>query len=245
MSKHGEYTSVDELIKRALVQKAAKDNDIDIEAAWEKFKKKYPVKKRKQFPKVIAVACSICFILVVSGLFLPTEGKALSSKFFQSIKSFIGGKVQTAQVSFSSKKKQESTENLLTPEVSSALRDVSYDILLPVEAMGTYKIERAETNDVGKSKEVNLFLKGQNSELITITELNIIGDFNQGTSYDTEDASMKKANVNGQEANIVIYKNGFTKLSWIDRDIFISISGQASEDNILMLANSMRRLTLH
>ncbi|PHJ37916.1 hypothetical protein P378_13080 [Desulforamulus profundi] len=60
----------------------------------------------------------------------------------------------------------------------------------------------------------------------------------------TEDAVMKKANVKGQEATLIVYKNGFSKLSWVDRDIFISIVGNISEDNILMLANSTKRVNL-
>ncbi|WP_238473164.1 DUF4367 domain-containing protein [Desulforamulus profundi] len=55
---------------------------------------------------------------------------------------------------------------------------------------------------------------------------------------------MKKANVKGQEATLIVYKNGFSKLSWVDRDIFISIVGNISEDNILMLANSTKRVNL-
>lgn len=68
-------------------------------------------------------------------------------------------------------------------------------------------------------------------------------DFQAGLSYDTEDAHVKKANVKGQEATLVVYKNDdYTILSWIDNDIYITISGDIPEDDIFILANSFKRV---
>lgn len=243
MSKD-KYTSLDELIKKSLQEKAERDKDIDLDEAWEKFRKRYHIRKQRNYSRILAIACSLFVFLGAFLVFMPSEGKALNIKVFETIKSFLSGKVQTTHISFSSQKEQKNTEDYLSPEVSSTLKSVPYEVLLP-DMLGTYKIESAEVSKVGTSHKVTIALKDPNGKHITMTQMNIIGDFSQGNSYDTEDAIMKEVNINGQEASLIIYKNGFTKLAWIDRDIFISLMGEISEDNILMLASATRRLTLH
>ena len=238
-----EYTSVDELMKKSLQQRTEKDTDIDLDEAWEKFNKKYCIKKQKPFLK-LAVACLICTILGVSILSLPTEGGAFGSKLFKNIKLFLSGKVQSTEISFNSPSKKESTENYLNPEVHRTLQDVPYNVLLPVEMMGFYKIKEVNTNNMGNSTEVNIILIRDTSEPITITEINATKGFRQGNSYDTEDAIMKNIKIKGQEATLIHYKNNIVSISWIDNDIFISIEGNISTDDILMLANSMKRVSI-
>lgn len=236
------YTTLDELIKKSLHEKAKKDKDINLDEAWEKFSNRYNIKRRRTNFKHWAVACLLFLVVTTSLLMLPTQGTAINLKVFQSIKSFISGKVQTAYISFGKENKKD-TVDYFTPEVYSVLKDVRYDILLPLDMMDVYRLEKAEVTTVGNSRQVDLLFNCNNSE-VTITQMNIIGDLNQGNSFDTEDALMKKANVKGQKATLIVYKNGFSKLSWVDRDIFISIAGNISEDNILMLANSTKRINL-
>ncbi|WP_159426262.1 DUF4367 domain-containing protein, partial [Desulfolucanica intricata] len=152
------------------------------------------------------------------------------------------GKVQSTEISFSSPGQKEKTENYLKPEVHRTLKEVPYNILLPVDMIGSYEIEEINTNKMGNSTEVNITLTGKNSETITITEINTTKGFRQGSSYDIEDAQMKNVKVKGQDATLINYKNKLLSLSWVDNDIFISIRGNISQDDILMLANSMRRI---
>ena len=231
------YTSIDDLIKKSLHRQAEMNNDIDLDAAWQKYQQKYGRKKRARKP-VLALACLL--LLFTFTMFLPSEGRAINLKIFDSIKSFVSGKVQTAFISFDAQKEKD-TENYINPEVYSILKDIPYEILLPLEMMDTYKLENAEITSIGKSKQVELYF---NDSQVSITQLKIVGNLHQGDSYDIEDAIMKKANVKGQEATLIIYKNGFSKLSWIDRDIFVTIVGVLSEDDILQLANSTRRINL-
>ncbi|WP_347487871.1 DUF4367 domain-containing protein [Desulfoscipio sp. XC116] len=240
---HG-YASIDELIKEALQQRAGKDTDINLEEAWEKFNQKYHTKKQKPVLKLALAACLICLILGAPLFLFPVEGGAFGSKLFKSIKTFLNGKVQSVEISFNSSpwKEKESTENYLNPKIIRALQDVPYKILLPVDMLGMYEIKQIETDQLGNSTEVNITMVGEKSEQIIITEINIIKGFEQGISYDTEDAQMKNVKVKGQDAILINYKNNLVDLSWMDMDIFISISGEASEDDILLLANAMRRI---
>ncbi|RYD06137.1 hypothetical protein N752_05675 [Desulforamulus aquiferis] len=178
--------------------------------------------------------------MTITFLMTPTEGTAVNLKFLKSIKTFIVGKVQTAHLSFTNKEKHAT--DYISAEVHSVLKNVPYDILLPLDKMDIYKLEKADVNGIGDSRQIDLVFRGTDNELITITQVNVIEDVYQGNSYDTEDATMKKANIKGQEANLIVYKNGFSKLSWVDRDILISIAGKISEDDILILASSTKRI---
>lgn len=231
------YTSIDDLIKKSLHRQAKINNDIDLDAAWQKYQQKYGHKKRAHQP-VLVLACTL--LLFALAIFLPSESRAINLKLFDSIKSFVSGKVQTAFTSFDAQQEKE-PENYINPEVYSILKDLPYEVLLPLEMMDTYKLESAKITPIGKSKQVELFF---NDSQVIITQVKIAGNLYQGDSYDIEDAIMKKANVKGQEATLIIYKNGFTKLSWVDRDIFVTIVGALSEDDILQLANSTRKINL-
>ncbi|WP_066639257.1 DUF4367 domain-containing protein [Desulfolucanica intricata] len=237
-----EYTSVDELIKKALYKQAEKDSDIDLEEAWSKFNKRYRTNKQKPVLKLLATACLICTVLGSIIFFLPTEGGAFTSKIFKNIKLFLSGKVQSTEISYGSPGQKEKTENYLKPEVLRTLEDVPYNVLLPVDMMGNYEIEEINTNKLGNSTELNIILTGKNSESIIITEINTTKGFRQGSSYDIEDAQMKNVKVKGQDAALINYKNKLLSLSWVDNDIFISIEGNISQDDILMLSNSMKRI---
>lgn len=237
------YASVDELIKKALQQQAVKDTDIDLEEAWEKFDKKYSTKKRKPIFKLVLAACMLALILCTPLLIFPTEGGAFGSKLFQNVKLFLSGQVQSIELSFnSSPGKNESTEEHLNPEILRTLQNVPYAVLLPMDLIGIYNIEKVETIDLGNSIEVTITITGEKSEQIVITEINTTKGFQQGSAYDTEDAQMKNVKVKGQDAVLINYRDKLLNLSWVDRDIFISVTGAVSEDDILLLAGAMRRI---
>lgn len=241
MSKN-EYTSFDKLIKKSVQEKAKKDLAIDVDKAWEKFNEKYPTTKKKPTHKIWAIACSM-LILIGSAMFiLPTNATAFSAKFFDSVKTFLTGKVQSEQISFTDNKIIEDMENFIPQEVYHALKEVPYNVLLPVDLIGIYSIGELMVHPIGSSTEVIMFLESQKHGRIILQQVNITGHFNKGISYDTEDAIVEPANVRGQDAKLEIYKDGSYCLSWIDKDVFISMSGNLPKSEIFMIANSMRRI---
>jgi hypothetical protein len=245
LSKHNDYKSINELIRRSLHDKAKHDKDIDIEDAWEKFNNKYYPIKKKPYRKIVLVACSIFVLLVTFITFLPSEGTAINSKIFNNLKLLLTGKVQSSEVSFTEKEK-ESTLNQLEPKVKRALMGSKYDVLLPVGLSSKYEISNATVVKDGKWQRVKLQLTTKNNDTVIITEVNIIGGIKQGISYDTEDAIMKDINIRGQKATLVINKkHQMTMLSWVDRDIFISISGNITEDEITELASYLTRVNVN
>ncbi|SHK84301.1 DUF4367 domain-containing protein [Desulforamulus aeronauticus] len=241
--KSDKYHSVDELIKRSLKEQLEENIDVDMELAWEKYNKRYH-QEPKKLSKWPVIACSFVLCLVVGFWLMPKEGTALNLKFFESICTFVTGKVQTVQISFGTQKNAKDLDNPLKPEVSQALATVPYEVLLPYDLAGQYTIEKALIEEVGDSTKVILFLETTNLERLTISEVNIIGDFNQAIAYDTEDAVMENVNVMGQEANLLLFKDGKKQLLWVDRDIFVTITGSLSEKDLFVLAGSLRRITL-
>ncbi|MEG6617562.1 DUF4367 domain-containing protein [Peptococcaceae bacterium 1198_IL3148] len=245
MSKHNDYKSIDELIKHSLHDKAKKDKNIDIEDAWEKFNNKYYPVKKKLYRKIAAVACSIFILLFTSITFLPNEVTAVNSKVFDNIKRFLAGKVQSNEVSFTEKEK-ESTLNQLEPEVKRALMGSGYDVLLPIGLSDKYSIDDVTVQKNGKRQEIELLLTTADNRTTIVREVNVIDGIKQGISYDTDDAIMKNINIRGQKATLVInQKHKMTMLSWVDRDIFISIMGSLTEDEIIELASYLTRVNIN
>jgi hypothetical protein len=245
LNKHNDYKPIDELIKRSLHDKAKKDKDINLEDAWEKFNNKYYPIKKKTHRKFLTIACSIIILLVTSITLLPNEGTAINSKIFNNLKLLFTGKVQSSEVSFTEEEK-ESTLNQLKPEVKRVLMGSEYDDLLPVGLSGKYTIDDITVQKVNQRQEVELLLSTSDKRTAIIQEVNVIGGIKQGISYDTEDAIMKEVNIRGQKATLIINnKHVMTMLSWIDRDIFINITGSLSEDEIMELASYLTRVKVN
>lgn len=240
-----EYISFDKLIEKSVQEKVKNDLDIDIDKAWEKFNqthlKKYAPTKFQL--KLCAIACALLIFLTASLFLHSREVTALNIKFFNSIVSFLSGKVQSAKITYGVNTKKESTEIHLPLDVSRALEGVtSFHVLLPVNVLGIYQIDNITLANFGAIQVLTIFLKSNGSNPVIITQMNIEDEFGKGISYDTDDTIMKKVNIRGQEATLLISKNNFSDLSWVDRDVFITIKGPVSEEDIFLIANSMRRI---
>ncbi|MEG6615194.1 DUF4367 domain-containing protein [Peptococcaceae bacterium 1198_IL3148] len=183
--------------------------------------------------------------MITSITFLPNEGIAINSKIFNNIKLLLTGKVQSHEVSFTAEEK-ESTLNQLKPEVKRALMGAEYEVLLPVGLLDKYSIDEVTVEKHGKLQEIEFLLIAADNRTTRVRQVNVIDGIKQGISYDTDDAIMKDVNIRGQQATLVVnIKHNMAMLSWVDRDIFITISGKITEDEIIELASYTTRVKVN
>lgn len=239
--------SIDDLIKKGTELNVEEEmsKDIDINKEWEKFNKKYFQKRNKPIQRAIVIL--ILPLLLSTGIFMnllfPTQVKAISIKSLEFFKSFMVGKVQTVGIDYANKNTdRKNIENLIKPEIVEKLQSVPYKIFLPIDYLNQYQIDTFDVQKLGDSTDVTLDLAAGDGHKVTIQQTNITQGFSEGLSFDSEDAIYKKVRINGQEATLVIYKKQIVSLTWIDMDIYISMYGNVTEDEMLLLASSMRRI---
>lgn len=245
--------SLDSLIKEGvklnMEEELSKDIDIDIDKQWKQFEAKYYDKKNSFLLTNVALLAMpvILSIGILVSLLAPTQVNALSLKTLDFFKSFLAGKVQTVGIDYENKNTRnintKKMENLIRPEILEKLNSVPYNVFLPMDKLNEYEIASCDVQKTGDSFDVRLDLLNDNDQKIIIQQVNITRGFAEGLSFDNDDSVYKKVRINGQEASLIVSKKTMTSISWIESDIHISMSGRISEEKMLSLATSMRRLS--
>lgn len=241
MTKHYyEPTDLDRILRKTVREREESDKNIDLDSAWDAYQKRYGIARTGK--RTVRYAIALCSFVLVFALVLssPTVSSALNIKFFETAKSFLIGKVQSLSFSFSTTPNQVDIMELIEPDIRDTLASVPFPVLLPVEMLGIFFIDGIVVEDASPWYVVKLYLSKPDAESVVITQLNIVGDFRSDLAYDTEDAQVRQVRIRGQDTVLIKYKDGTTVLRWVDQDIFIEISGPLSEDDIMIMANSMR-----
>lgn len=238
--------SLDDLIKKAIQIEAQNKNDVDMDIAWKNFERKYY--KRNSLPKArifLYASCIFPSLLVAVNVIYPVEVQAISLKTANFIKSFFTGKVNIIGIDYEDKytfgMEDKNIEKLFEPQLLDKINTLPYEILLPMDYLGSYKITSFDIHELGESFDVRITLAGNENKQINIRQININTGFSQGLSIDNEDTTQKEVRINGQAATLINYKNQEMLLNWLENGIFISISGKVSEEEILSIGTSMKR----
>lgn len=240
------YITLDQLIKKSLTQ-TVKEPDIDLDESWQRFNQKFYPNKKTGYPKLLVAACLLFIIVLTSVFSMPHEGMALNLKFLKIIKSFITGKQQITHMSYSSPKDNPGVDDTsLPPEINTLFKEKGVDgeVVLPVEIISDYKIEKIEVEPKSPSQKITILFRKQDNAGIIMTQEKVPDSFQYAQANDIDDSTARIININGREASLVLYKNGFSSLTWMDGDIFITLTGQLSEEDIIKLACSSRRVAI-
>ncbi|MCG9969778.1 DUF4367 domain-containing protein [Pelotomaculum terephthalicicum JT] len=239
-------TAMDDLIEQAAKANINEElpKEINLDGEWVKFKEKYLPRRNYYFvKKSIAIIIPVLFCVgILLSLLFPVQAKAISLKSLEFFKSFIIGKVQTVGINYANKDSAGKDINSLSPDIIEKIQSVPFEILLPVDYLNEYHINSFTAEELGDSTDVSIKLATDDNRKVDIQQINITKGFSQGLSFDNEDAVLKRIRINGQEATLVAYKKQLVSLSWIDGEVFISMDGNISEDEIIQLGSNMRRV---
>ncbi|MDF9408112.1 DUF4367 domain-containing protein [Pelotomaculum isophthalicicum JI] len=239
-------TAMDDLITQAAKANINEElsKEINLDREWVKFKGKYfPRRDYFLIRKSIAIIVPVLFCVgILLSLLFPVQARAISLKSLEFFKSFIVGKVQTVGTDYADKSSTGKNINNLSPDIIEKIQSAPFKILLPVDHLEEYHIKSLSMDKLGDSTDVLIKLAANDNRKINIQQTNITQGFSQGLSFDNEDAVLKKIRINGQEATLITYKNQRVSLAWIDSDVFVSMDGNVSEEEILRLGSSMCRV---
>lgn len=236
---------LDEIISRAMAQNLEDglSQEIDLDEEWKKFRAKYFQKKSNKSRTLIFTSISLCLLLFFNYLLFPVHVKALSIKSFSAFKTYLFGKVETAKVEYTDQSTSDKINQTLDENLLNKINTLPYKISLPLDQLNIeYRIVNLATENFGDSVTVSFDLIRDAGQTVQVQQTNVVKGFSEGVSFDNEDAEYKKIRIHGQEANLIIFKKKYVYISWIDKDIFISLYGGMPEEEMILLANNMKQI---
>lgn len=244
----GTNRSLDKLIKEA-VQLNTEDGlskEINLDQEWFKFRRTYFYEEKKpSFKMKFLFAYSIVTIIIIISVItiFPNQARALSEKTLSFFRAILSGKVETVSINYKRTENYNTmVQSLLEPNMLEQINRLPFKIFLPLEYLHTFQLDSLSIEELGDSKELTYNIYLENNKIVQIVQANITQGFSQGVSYDNEDASKIVVIINGQEAILIEYKKKYILLTWIEKDIAITMQGNVSKDEMLQLATSMRQI---
>ncbi|MBP1932009.1 DUF4367 domain-containing protein [Ammoniphilus resinae] len=125
--------------------------------------------------------------------------------------------------------------------LEDAQKTTPFPIMLPKEIPHRYKLENvtAMKNEIEeKSKDITLnYMDGQD-KFFQIHQMTIGDQFGAGATYGTK--HIEELSIGGHQATLAYFpEHGYSTLTWITQNYFISISGHLTKEEIIMVAKSM------
>ncbi|WP_226035475.1 DUF4367 domain-containing protein [Aquibacillus saliphilus] len=255
-----EYKSEDE-IYREIVRDELKNTPtppLSVDEAWSRFsnvRNQQPQKRNINFhsySKWIGIAC---VLLIISSLLLlsPGNGSAFSkvTDIFQKAQGKVVNLFFSSDVNQEDQQDTPSSEDFIIVENSTfdseqvSLEDAktiaTFPVRIPKDIPSPFSLKDVtilkKKNSEG-SNEIVLNYSGNEREFI-INEKFEEGSFGSGVTADSDDTQVEQISLNGKEASFLNYKNGTTRLIWLDQSYYFSISGQLSKEEIINVAKSL------
>jgi len=246
--------NLDQLIREVLDEQMQEFPSPKLSAAeaWRKMENKHQeafhTPKRNHFStKVIVAVASIFMVLIVVAY--PQEGGAYSrwSEIFNKVQGSVvqvfGGSGESADTT------EDSASGIFVIEdlepimgemnLEEAQRVTSFTITIPVVPVG-FQLEKVIVTREGDqiSNEVHLHYMSDEREFI-VTEKKLVGQYAFGEVADSDDTSVEEVLINGQTANILSFKDGVRKITWLTQTNHFYIEGKLTREEIIGIAESM------
>lgn len=219
--------------------------------AWRKMENKRQEtarsSKKNRFPKraILAVA-SIVMVFVVAAY--PQEGGAYNrwSGIFHKMQ---GSVVQVFGGSGESTDNEDSTSGIYVIEDSESIvgqmdleeaqKVTNFTINIPTVPSG-FQLEKVIVTREGDqmSNEVHLNYVSGDREFI-VAEKKLGEQYAFGGAADSDDTIVEEILINGQTANMLSFKDGVRRLTWMTQTYYFYIEGKLTREEIIGIAKSM------
>ncbi|MFJ7934021.1 DUF4367 domain-containing protein [Sporosarcina sp. NPDC096371] len=124
-------------------------------------------------------------------------------------------------------------------DLREAQKVADFTIHVPVVPSG-FRLDKVMVMQEGEqmSNEVYLhYVKGKSEFIVAEKKLN--GQYAFGAAADSEDTEVEEVSINGQTANILSFKDGVRRITWMTQTSYLYIEGKLTKKEIVEMAQSM------
>ena len=233
-------------IREEILREASKIDVPPVKEQWEDFVRRYsvPKKRKNRFRKATLTAVAVV-LLVISGSFLgPSTASAFGERLINSLKVFLGGSLYNVNTVQKGNPAPPAIErNELSPEKEVTLDEVEKIVYFSIAKphylpQGTELKKVLLTQATGDSYSIKMeyFL---NNQPLMIIQNNLVAGHNGSFLYDSDDAQVKKIDINGNEGHLIKTKDGTLILRWAMRGLGIELIGKIEEEELIKVARSV------
>lgn len=233
-------------IRKDLLREASEIEVPSVQAQWEDYARRYgvPKKRKNLFRKATLTAAAVLLIVISVSFLRPSTASALGGRLINSLKVFLGGSlynVNTVQ-------KGNSAPPVIERNELSSEKEVTLD---EVEKIVYFSLAKPHYLPQGTELKKVLLTQGMedsysikmeyslNNQPLRIIQNNLVTSNNGSFLYDSDDAQVRKIDINGKEGHLIKTKDGTLILRWEMRGLGIELIGKIEEEELIKVARSV------
>ncbi|GBF12255.1 DUF4367 domain-containing protein [Tepidibacillus sp. HK-1] len=251
----------DQLMKEVILEEIEKcpPPRLSKEEAWEAIQKKLrennnPWKRFFRSKKKSLYTSSLILILLLTAILIPQNGSAFSkvTEIFFKVKGpvtqlFTRVSSQTDQKGKNPPPDSDQFSVVEGSEIVSvqmsleeAKKNTAFPIKIPKQVPSEFNLMNVTVLQQQNEKSDNIYLHFRSdTRSFSINEMTIGDGFGSGSIVDTDDTKVEKVLWYDREASLLTFKNGIVKLFWVDQNLYYSIEGQLTKEEIIQIAKSL------
>jgi len=246
---------LDRLIETQLLNELDANIEVpNINNQWQKIKQQIleetdspSIKKPFSNQKKIVVAATILLSIGSLNFLYPNNANALGGKIGEFFNYIVGKTTQNKtetfkQINDTSIPKVQDIGDISEKEVTLAQAQTSIPFILATPSYLPHEsnIRRVLLSSLGADVyQISIEYK-LNENVFVFSQQNSANGTSRGSLYDTDDTVVKDLTVNGSPATLFMRKEGINTLNWQIRGLILQITGKITEEDICMIANSIK-----
>ncbi|RCW73180.1 DUF4367 domain-containing protein [Saliterribacillus persicus] len=227
------------------------------EETWDKVSietvRAHKKKQKFSFSKGILVA-SMFVVLLVSGFFLENNNTKAFGWFTNLFVNSEGNVTQITQSTGDSEdvKNEDSIDvgeiesNVIeiteeSMSLEQAQKEALFDIIIPSSVPDGFELQEVIVlKEMDEVKTAKIMYESPENITLAIAQTYQNQDFSKSIVVDNEDTEIAKIEINGVEAQLFLYKDGWNELIWYDFPFEWSVSGEIDKTNLIETAESLK-----
>lgn len=250
---NGRQQNLDRLIRKVLDEKMTEfpPPRLSSAEAWRKMENQHQeasrAPKKNRFPKKVTLAVASIFMVLIAVAY-PQEGGAYN-RWSEILHKVQGSVVQVFGGSGEYTDTADSTTGIFVIEDSEpifgntdleeAQKVMNFIIKIPTVPAG-FQLENVIVAREGDQMSNEVYLNYVSSEReFIVAEKKLGGQYAFGGAADSDDTIVEEILINGQTANILSFKDGVRRITWLTQSNNFYIEGKLTKEEIIRIAESM------
>lgn len=209
-----------------------------------------PASRRTVTKRGIVVVVTAASILFILGIAAPNGADAIGQRLLRTFKQLSGNVAQTLQ-SFDRRAPRNdeppppnsslsARTNRRRVSLSEAQKELPFRLRLPDYLPAGYTLDEIILIDRGEGEADAVLRYVGTDGPISLTEVFVPDGWATGSSYDVEDTLMREIELGMNKAQLLIFKTGEARLTWIEGNVSFGLSGRVDANELIRIARSLK-----
>lgn len=199
---------------------------------------------------IIGVVAAVASVLLVLEIGAPDGANAIGQRLVRTFEQISGSVARILQSSDRREPRDDTSPppntapntapNRRPVSLSEAKEKLPFPLRLPDYLPAGYALDEVILLDRGEGDaDAILRYAGDDGE-INLTEVFFPDGWAAGSVYDVEDTVMREVDLGTAKGQLLVFKTGESRLTWIEGSVFFTLSGRVQPDELILIAQSLK-----